>query len=146
MPKAGVLPEAILTEGEAACFYHANKKAVVPCDQCGRFLCALCDLEVSDKHVCPVCLEGGGKKGSGEFMERSRPRPDKVVLALLTLPSLSGGFIFPLTATIALIYALMKWKAIPSLVDNTRARLAWSIPVALIELVGGVAIWVAVLA
>jgi len=25
---------------EAACFYHPQKKAVIPCDSCGRFLCA----------------------------------------------------------------------------------------------------------
>ena len=33
--------EAILVEGESSCFYHPQKKAVIPCQGCGRFLCAL---------------------------------------------------------------------------------------------------------
>ena len=44
--------ERILVEGEAACFYHAEKRATVACSACGRFLCALCDLDFSDHHFC----------------------------------------------------------------------------------------------
>ena len=140
-PRSGALPEAVLAEGEAACFYHAGNKAVVPCDQCGRFLCALCDLELAGRHVCPVCLESGAKRGQVELLEHSRARPDLVVWNLLLLPLIACGYAFPLTALIALIYTLVKWNTKPSLVDNTRARLAWAIPVALLELAGGVALW-----
>src|SRR4029453_12242931 len=34
--------EAVLTDEEASCFFHPEKKAVVPCQACGRFLCLLC--------------------------------------------------------------------------------------------------------
>src|SRR5262245_16998397 len=51
--------EITLLEAEAACFFHANKKAVVPCHGCGRFLCALCDCELNGDHFCPACLETG---------------------------------------------------------------------------------------
>src|SRR5678815_2855123 len=34
--------ETIIEESDASCFYHPQKKAVVPCEGCGRFLCALC--------------------------------------------------------------------------------------------------------
>src|SRR5580765_4769226 len=60
---AGANAEALMLEGEASCFYHPQKKAVRPCDGCGRFLCALCDCELQGEHFCPACLEGGGKKG-----------------------------------------------------------------------------------
>src|SRR5438046_1925263 len=47
--------ETILVEGEASCFYHPRKRAVIPCSACGRFLCALCDVELNNEHLCPVC-------------------------------------------------------------------------------------------
>ena len=40
-------------DGEASCYFHAHKRAAVPCDGCGRFLCSLCDLNFfSDEGVC----------------------------------------------------------------------------------------------
>src|SRR4029077_2679455 len=51
-----------LLEGEAACFYHPERRATVPCDSCGRFLCALCDVDWGGKHFCPGCLESGKRK------------------------------------------------------------------------------------
>src|SRR5437016_10234951 len=55
--------EALLVDTESSCFYHPQKKASVPCDACGRFLCALCDCELHGQHYCPTCLETGRKKG-----------------------------------------------------------------------------------
>src|SRR4051812_40609984 len=55
--------EAALLENEATCFYHPQKKALLPCEGCGRFLCALCDCELHGQHFCPACLEAGRKKG-----------------------------------------------------------------------------------
>src|SRR5262245_51105568 len=48
--------EALMVEGESSCFYHPQMKAVLPCEGCGRFLCALCDCELQGKHFCPACL------------------------------------------------------------------------------------------
>src|SRR5512140_3781205 len=49
----------ILVEVESSCFYPEQKKAVIPCDNCGRFLCSLCDVELNGRHLCPMCLESG---------------------------------------------------------------------------------------
>ena len=59
-PLVGQAAEAVTSAEDAGCFYHPNKKAVVPCGECGRFLCALCDLEIGSRHVCPACASGGG--------------------------------------------------------------------------------------
>src|ERR1700722_2328125 len=53
----GQSAETIMVDGESSCFYHPLKKAVLPCEGCGRFLCALCDCESNGQHFCPVCLE-----------------------------------------------------------------------------------------
>src|ERR1043166_9643521 len=54
--RTGMLPDALLLDTEASCFFHPQSRAIAPCDQCGRFLCGLCDLDVDGRHWCPVCL------------------------------------------------------------------------------------------
>ena len=57
-----ILAERILDPGQAACFYHPHKTAHVPCDACGRFICALCDVELHGQHLCPPCIETGAAR------------------------------------------------------------------------------------
>src|SRR5438874_13754528 len=73
-------------EGEAGCFYHPQKRAIIPCAACGRFLCALCDVELNDEHLCPVCLETGRKKGKLTQLETKRTLYDSSALILSVLP------------------------------------------------------------
>lgn len=130
-----------MMEGEATCFYHAKKRAQVPCDECGRFLCAVCDLEVNGRHLCPQCLETGAKKGKVQSLERGRFRWDQVISTLLVLPLISCGFLLPLTSLAALVLVVWKWKSPPSLVHNTRLSLIVCGVLALIEFIGGCAFW-----
>ena len=80
------LPEAILVEGESSCFYHPAKKASIVCQGCGRFLCALCDLELNGRHICPVCLEAGQKKAKFKDLENTRMLWDRMAVAVAVLP------------------------------------------------------------
>jgi hypothetical protein len=112
--------ETVLVEGESACFYHAAKKAVVVCDTCGRFLCALCDCVLNGRHYCPPCLEAGDRKRSIEPLEKSRPLHARQALMLAILP-------FFITGLIAIFLAIRHWKTPGSLVNPKR----WVMPVAL---------------
>jgi hypothetical protein len=85
---AVAFPEALLMEGESSCFYHPAKKATIVCQSCGRFLCALCDLELNGRHVCPVCLESGQKKAKFKDLENTRVLWDKLSLAVALVPIL----------------------------------------------------------
>ena len=78
--------ETILVEGEASCFYHPQKRAVLPCAACGRFLCALCDVELNNEHLCPGCLESGRKKGKLIQLETKRTLYDSSALLLSVFP------------------------------------------------------------
>src|SRR5271154_2454763 len=69
--------EAVMVEGESSCFYHPKKKAVAPCDGCGRFLCALCDCELNQRHYCPGCLESGQNKGKINSLQKGRTLYDR---------------------------------------------------------------------
>ncbi len=50
---------------QATCFFHPDKAFQACCQRCGRFVCALCDLQLGAEHVCPTCFERGrGAPGS----------------------------------------------------------------------------------
>jgi hypothetical protein len=51
-------PAAALPD-QATCFFHPDKGFQACCQRCGRFVCALCDLQLGAEHVCPTCFERG---------------------------------------------------------------------------------------
>ncbi len=108
-------------DDQASCFYHSQKKAVIPCDNCGRFLCALCDVELGGKHLCPACLETGKKKGRIIDLERHRVLYDAAALKLAIYPVLMFWFTL-FTAPIALYLAIRHWNSPGSIVGRTRIR------------------------
>lgn len=111
----GALPSALQGETEASCFYHPQSRATVPCQQCGRFLCALCDLEVGARHICPRCFE------KTEIVEPRRTMYDSMALALSTLPAL---LFWPalICAPWALFLVVRRWSAPSSIVPRTKIR------------------------
>ncbi len=117
--KTGVSGEAIVIDSEAGCFYHPQKRASIPCDACGRFLCAVCDVEINGEHLCPGCLQSGRSKGKLTELETKRTIYDSMALCLALIPLI----IWPLTlltgpAAVAMaIYALVKQQ---SLVPRSR--------------------------
>jgi len=112
-----------MVEGESSCFYHPQKKAAVPCDACGRFLCALCDCEVKGQHLCPACLESGQRKKSIQGMEDVRMLHNRQAFVLSLVPVLG----------IAAIFIALRYRKEPG---SLVAPMRWAIPAALI--LGGV--------
>ncbi|HXW56829.1 MAG TPA: hypothetical protein VEJ67_13850 [Candidatus Cybelea sp.] len=61
---------------QATCFFHPDKAFHACCQRCGRFVCALCDLQLGGDHVCPTCFERGradsglGDAGKAEWRHR----------------------------------------------------------------------------
>jgi hypothetical protein len=129
----GSAGEAVLIEGEASCFYHPAKKAVVPCESCGRFLCAICDIELSGQHLCPACLESGRKKGRLQQLENRRTLYDNLALATAFYPLLTvwGTLI---GAPIALYLSIRYWNAPSSAIPRSKWRFILAIVIALAEL------------
>ena len=133
--KAG---ETILVEGEASCFYHPQKRAVIPCAACGRFLCALCDVELNDEHLCPVCLETGRKKGRLDQLETKRTLYDSAALMLSVLPVICMWPVSILTAPVAIGLAIYSWSRPTSILPRTRIRSYLAILFGLLE----IAVWI----
>jgi hypothetical protein len=128
--------EPAVTEGEATCFYHPAKRAVLPCHSCGRFVCGLCDCELAGEHYCPVCLEIGKTKGRIRNLENRRTRYDSIALSLAVLPLVTVVFWFLtiVTAPVALFMAIRYWNAPLSIVQHSRLRFALAGVFALAEI------------
>jgi DNA-directed RNA polymerase subunit RPC12/RpoP len=146
--KAVIAPAALaLAEGDASCFHHATKRAVSSCSQCGRFLCALCEVDLSGQILCPSCLESGGAKKKIRNLENHRTLWDTTALLLgaspLLLPFPMLYFIF-LTGPIAIFLSIRHWKSPSSLIPRTKWRFIVAIVLGLLQ-VGAVAAIVALL-
>jgi hypothetical protein len=130
----GTSGERITDAGQAACFYHPHKTAHVPCDTCGRFICALCDVELQGQHFCPSCVESGRRKGTLTTFESRRVLWDNIALSLAVLPT-ALCWVSILTSPIAIILAAIGWRKPPSLAPRrTKLRLILAIIFSLLVL------------
>lgn len=123
---------------EATCFYHSTKKAVVPCDHCGRFLCSLCQVELSGQNWCPSCLESHRTQGKLATLDNSRTLYDNIALVLTLAPVVTIAFwiLSIFTAPAALFVVLRYWRKPLSVTPRTRIRFVIAAVLALLELVG----------
>jgi len=132
--ETGQAGEVILTEEEAGCFFHPKKKAILSCSACGRFLCALCDLKIEDRHICPSCLESESKKKKIRNLENHRTLYDDMALSLSIIPML---FCFPVifTAPATIYFVVRHWKSPGSILPRTRIRFVLAFIFALISII-----------
>ena len=120
-------PQPLLADDEAGCFYHADKRAVVPCDRCGRFLCAVCDVSVGGRHLCPPCIETGVAGGEYAHLARRRVVYDTAALELAVTPLI-------VTPLIALYLAIRYASAPSSVVPRGRTRWVLAVVLAVLQI------------
>jgi len=122
-PEIGAAGEIITSSSEASCYYHQKKKAVIHCSMCGRFLCALCNLEIGNQNFCPACLETGDRKKKIDVLENQRILYDNIALFLAVLPfTFIFWFLSFLSAPAALFIVIRYWKAPSSLIHRSKIR------------------------
>ncbi len=144
-PAAKIDPQSLLTaEGEATCFEHSSKRAVAVCNRCGRFLCALCEVEVAGKVWCPSCLIPANAAGPIQALEQRRTLFDSIALALATLPAL---LIYPIffTAPVVVYLTIRYWKKPSSLVPRGKWRFVVALVLALLVIASLAAVIVSVI-
>lgn len=133
-----------VSDTDAACFFHPSKRAEVPCDRCGRFLCALCQLELEGQNLCPSCLTSGSQAGKILALEKARFRWDSLVWLLVLGPPFSICFaaLTPLTCLAALVIGLWKFRSPPSRIHRSQGRLIGGMLTSVATLLGVVALFI----
>ncbi len=123
---------AAIVEGESSCFFHPQKRAVVPCDECGRFLCALCRVEFGERNICPGCIDAGMRKGELPALEMTRRRYDSIALGVATLPAF---LVWPtlITGPLAIYLTIRHWGDPAGLLPRNRWRFVAALSFGLIQ-------------
>jgi hypothetical protein len=125
--------------GEATCFYHSTKRAAVPCSQCGRFLCALCNVDLSGVAWCPECLEAGRTRKRLVNLENQRTLYDSIALALSIWPFFLFFYPSLIAAPASIFVSIFHWNRPTSIV---RRHTKWRRVLALIFAVFQVGLWI----
>lgn len=123
----------LLSEDESSCFFHETKRAEAACEQCGRFLCGLCETPFAGRVLCPECLEQAAADGELESLIGQRYRHGSVALMIALVPLL----VWPLTlvtAPIAIVYAIKTWNKKGSLVTNGRLAFVAAIVFSVVQI------------
>ena len=137
----GATALAVQGEGQASCFFHANSLAVVSCEECGRFLCGLCDLDLAGRHVCPTCLQQGISQQKVTTFENGRTLYDGIVLALAIGPIIMWPFTI-ITAPLSVVLSIWFWRRPGSLLPRTKIRFILAILIGLAQTIGwGMVFW-----
>lgn len=119
----------IATSGdEATCFFHQVNRAHAPCDDCGRYLCEVCEIHIDGRCLCSECLETRGSATADNRLVNERVLWDSVVLSLAVLP-LAFCYFSLIGAPVALAFGIRHFKTPGSLVRG-RARMITGITIA----------------
>ncbi|MFB3890870.1 MAG: hypothetical protein ACE15C_02475 [Phycisphaerae bacterium] len=127
----GRTDDGVAMDDEATCFYHARKRAAVACDNCGRFLCTLCDIQLGDRHLCPACVASADEQKRLSEMDTRRTLYDSLALTLALTPAI-------VTPLIALYLAFRHWSTPMGLTPRGPARWIAAVAIALAQ----IALWV----
>lgn len=127
-PRLGRPGEALVDASDASCFFHSEKRAVIACESCGRFLCSLCDLELQGAHICPTCLAAGRKKGALKALDSFRlSYPGIAILMTIVLPLAFYPFT-PIFAIGALVMVVVGWRK-PGSITGQRKILLYGLAI-----------------
>jgi len=127
-------------EETATCFYHPTRAAVVPCGSCGRYLCALCEIELGEETICPNCMDSAARNEEVKELIDSRTLYDSIALALAVFPVLFW-FVTVITAPLSIYITVRHWRSPMSILPRSKVRFVLAFIIAGIQ----VSLWSALL-
>jgi hypothetical protein len=127
-------------EGEATCFQHPTKRAAVPCDSCGRFLCTLCQFAIGNQNLCPSCIRMAREKKTERWVSR-RLNLDSVALMTATVPML-GVWTTLVGGPVAIYLGIRALSQAPGPIARGRWRPVAAIVLGLLQVVAWIALLV----
>ena len=108
----------VVDEGHSSCMNHPTKKATTVCDGCGKYLCALCDIDWNGEHRCAHCIEHQKNASKDNALRTEYIHYDRIVLMLVlaAIPAhmfLIGVLFSPVAVFIAWRYWNEPWRPVP---------------------------------
>jgi len=121
-------------EHEAVCYFHSRYRAKNPYDNCGRFLCEICAINVGNRELCAECLGQLRKQRNETGLVHYAPLFDNVSLFLVTAPVITIFFWFLtiFSAPVSLFLSFYYWPRQWNLLPRSRVRFVLAILLSLI--------------
>jgi uncharacterized RDD family membrane protein YckC len=135
-PREAAVPEPAVEGGEATCYFHTPNKAFAACGECGRFVCALCHVDISGRSWCPSCIALQRQRGRLAYLDHRRMMYDNLALLLAVVTFFLLG-VWPLaivTVGATLFVVFFYWRKVSSLVPRSKSRFVVAAVLAGIEL------------
>lgn len=132
--RKGEKAETIMESAHSSCLNHPDKAAVTICEECGAYLCSLCDLEVEGRHICPNCLKNSKEKIKS--LKTDAVLYDDIVLSVSVISFVLFYFAI-LSAPFVIVYSIMKWNKV-NVPYRRRSKLRFliAISISILQLVG----------
>jgi len=152
----GPTPSTPLPEDGASCYFHEGAAAATLCDDCGRYLCELCTLDIPmpasappnfPARICPSCFENRVNEETREQqwdLFRSRyPRYDAIAAFLILIPVVFVPLILFTIVTIpmAIYIVIRNWRTCHTPVKHLRGSMLAVLALALF----GLTIWLSII-
>lgn len=131
--------EKVVLDEDASCFFHEDKLAVVTCDQCGAYLCNLCDIPVEGNHYCSTCFKKA-KEGFASMKNRTILYDD--LCLFVALISFVMWPVTLITAPAVFIASIVFWKKVETPYPRWRWRFVMAMFVSLLTMIGWGALFV----
>jgi hypothetical protein len=121
-------------EQEAVCYFHSRYRAKNPCDNCGRFLCEICAINVGSRQLCAECLSQLRRQKNETGLVHYSALFDNVSLFLVTAPVITIFFWFLtiFSAPVSLFLSFYYWPRQWNLLPRSRIRFVLAILFSLI--------------
>ena len=136
-PQSGKAAPAVTSTEDASCFFHPRKKAMAACEQCGRFLCGLCEVEIDARKLCPSCL-AARDEGRSALTGNEEVLYDRVAWSFGFLPLVTLFMLWPvflITAGVTLYFVIRYWGAPRrALIPRSQTRMALAAVLAVVQL------------
>jgi hypothetical protein len=118
-PKPAELIEA---EDQASCFYHEGKQAELACEECGRFICATCEVKMHSRRLCPGCVERLYDEMEWPRLINSVYQWDSLALTVSVLTMLCCQFLGLFTLPFSIFVTIKYWNTPMSILPRSRWR------------------------
>ena len=102
--------QPLLEEGHSSCMNHPDKRAVSVCEACGKFMCALCEVDWNGERLCPGCIQHRRESDSDRTLRAEFIHYDSIALAIAIF-SILMSFFSGLIAPAALYIGWRYWRA-----------------------------------
>jgi len=133
--------EAALDQ-EAVCFNHPENRAEVACATCGRFICELCQLDITDEQLCPSCFESDRSESSSH--ERETVLYGKIAVYLSLVPLFCFWPATLITAPASIFIAVYYWNDSRRMISSVRWRNVVAVLLSVLQIAGWATGWISI--